>query len=208
MVGQALDLVHGIVGIQDGNVLEGRELCGLLGRLSTELVLQCQDKEALQLVGVVRNRERAGRHHSCEKAVEADLSDEVDKVGRQTERHVARVSFEVGSFHVVPGLWTVRTLGAATRFESWIAETQTASALAEAHGGEGLELGLVEGVGEEGIGRVVGRESFLEQEQVVNVVEDPVEVGAQQAWLNVIGSLLQIWTIGSTNHGFKIVLVH
>jgi len=208
VVRQALDLVHGVVGIQDGKVLEGRELCGLLRWLCAEFVLQCQDEEALQFLGVVGNCERAGRHNSRKKSVEAYLSDEVDKVGRQTEGHVARVSFEVGSLQVVPSLRTLRTLGAAARFESWIAETQTAGALAEAHGGEGLELGLVEGVGEEGVGRVVGCEPLLEQEQVVDVVEDPVEVGAQQAGLNVVGSLLQIWTIGSTNHGFKIVLVH
>ena len=208
VVRQALDLVHGIVGIHDGHVLEGRELRGLLGWLCTELVLQGQNEEAMQFVGVVGDCQRAGRHDSCEQSVEADLSDEVDEVGRQTERHVARVSVEVGSFQVVPRLWAVRTLGAATGLESRIAEAQTAGALAEAHGREGLELGLVEGVGEEGVGSVVGRESFLEQEEVVNVVEDPVEVGAQQAGLDVIGSLLQIWAIGSTNHGFKIVLVH
>lgn len=208
MVRQAPDLVHGVVGIQDGHVHQGGELCGLLGRLRTELILQRQDEEALQLVGVVGDCERAGRHDSGEEPVEADLSDEVDEVGRQAERHVARVALEVGSLQVLPRLWTERTLGAATGFESGVAETQTARALAETHGGEGLELGLVEGVGEEGVGRVVGCESFLEQEEVVHVVEDPVEVGAQQAGLDVVGSLLQIWTIGSANHGFEIVLVH
>lgn len=125
---------------------------------------------------MVRDGKRAGGHHSSEEAVEACLPDEVDKVGSKTERHAASLAFEVSRldlFHCLApeNLWQL-----VAGLQSRIAETQSAGALAEAHGCQSLELCLVEGIREKGIGSMISRETLLEEEQVVNIIEDPVEV--------------------------------
>ena len=50
---------------------------------------------------------------------------------------------------------------------------------------QGEEFSLVEDIGEEGIGCVIGREVFAEQEKLINVVEDAMHEGGQQIWLAI-----------------------
>ena len=96
--------------------------------------------------------------------MQACLANEIDEVGGQPEGHAARLAFKVGSLDLFHRLAPEDLWQLVAGLEPRIAETKSTSAFAEAHGGQSLELCLVEGVGEEGVCSVIRREPLLEQE--------------------------------------------
>jgi len=205
VVREALDLEHRVVSVQGRDRVQRRPVRPLVRGQGQELILQHQRKEAVELIGVVRNGQRAGRHHAREETLKADLADEVHEIGRQAEGHAARVALEISCLHRLHRLALEDLRQLVARFQPWLAEAEAAGALAEAHRGESLELCLVERVREERVGRVVCREPLFEEEEVVHVVEDSVEVGAQEAGGNEASILAEVWLVGLADHGLEVV---
>ena len=125
---------------------------------------------------MMRNSERAGSHHPSKEAMEANLSNEVDKVRGQTEGHAACLSLKVGCLDLLHRPASKSLLEPVAGLEPRITETKSPSAFAEACGSQVLEFCLVKGIREEGVCSMVRRKPLLEQEEVVNVVENSMEI--------------------------------
>lgn len=149
----------------------------------------------------------ARSHYPSKEAMQAGLANEIDEVGGQPEGHAARLAFKVGSLDLFHRLASEDLRQFVAGLEPRIAETESTCAFAEAHGGQGLELCLVEGVGEEGVRSMVRCEPLLEQEKVVNIVKDPVEIRREQARLHKTCVLTEVWSCAFSYHCLKVVFV-
>lgn len=140
------------------------------------------------------------------------MADEVNQVGSETEWKATSSSlslfhlsgFEL--FHVGRGSW-VAWLRLAAVLEPWVTAADSPCALAEGHRRERLELCLVEGVGKERVRCVVRGEPLLEQEKIVDVVEDAMEIRAQEAGGNEACIFAQVRGVLFPYHLLEAVLV-
>jgi len=66
---------------------------------------------------------------------------------------------------------------------------------------------LIKSVGEERIGCVICGEPFLEEEEVIDIVEYSMEIRAQKVWLHEAGILTKIRILSFADHGLKVLLM-
>lgn len=140
--------------------------------------------------------------------MKACVTDEVHEVWCQSERHAASFSLEIGSLNIFHGPLSedVRSL-VNTGFKSWVVEAKAAGALAETHWCKSRWLRLIKCIGEERIGCMVCREPFLEEEEVIDIVEYSMEIWAQKVWLHETGILTKIRSLSFADHGLKVLLM-
>jgi len=66
---------------------------------------------------------------------------------------------------------------------------------------------LVECVREERISCVISSEALFEEEKIIYIIENSMEIRAQQIWLNKASVFAEVWVLIFANHGLKIVLL-
>lgn len=90
---------------------------------------------------------------------------------------VADLNLKLLTLDLLKGFATEYCWVANSLLQLGFCEIEAAGCLAEIKRVEPEEFWLVESVGEEGVDRVILRELFFEDEQVVMIVENAVEVG-------------------------------
>ena len=174
MVRQALDLKHGIVCIEPGHRVKCRWVGTLFRWKCQKLIFENECKETVQLFGMVRDGQRAGCHDASKEALQTDLANKVNEVGRESEWHAPRRLFKILCFNLLHFFSVECMRRLVAQLKSRLTEAEAARALAEAHRRQGLQLRLVEGIREERVRCVVRCEPLFEQEEVIDIVEDPV----------------------------------